>query len=260
MDEVLSLDGGRSFGILTRAAADARGRAVVLFNAGLIHRVGPFRLHVHLARRLAAQGFDVFRFDLPRIGDAPAGSHATQESAAREALDSVQAATGATSFIVGGLCSAADLSWKVAVAEPRVDGLLLIDSMAVRSRWFRVGQLQLLLRRPISSWPRMAWRFFKPAKPADGPGLADFRDWPDHAIFKSDLEKMLERGVKVLALYTGGVAHYLLHRRQLDATFGASRRHPGLQVHYWPGVDHLVFVPPDRQRMVERISEWSAGG
>jgi len=230
----------------------------VPFNAGLIHRVGPFRLYVQLAQALAARGFDVFRFDLPRIGDAPPGSHATEEQVVREMLDSVQASTGAASFIVGGLCSAADLSWKVAIAEPRVDGLLLIDSMAVRNGWFRAGQLALLLRRPVYRWPSMFLRFFKP-KPVDGPGLADFRDWPDHATFRSDLEKMLARGVKVLALYTGGVAHYLLHGRQLDATFGTSRRHPGLQVEYWPDVDHLMFAPPARRRVVERISAWLAG-
>ena len=257
MDEVIELDGGRSFGILTRATSNARGRAVVLFNAGLIHRVGPFRLHVHLARALAARGFDVFRFDLPRIGDAAAGSHATEESVVKQVLDTVQATTGAASFIVGGLCSAADLSWKVAVAEPRVDGLLLIDSLAVRNGWFRVGQLGLLLKRPVSSWPRMALRFLKP-KPADGPGLADFRDWPTQPAFESDLGKLLSRGVKVLALYTGGVAQYLLHRRQLDATFGESRRHPGLQVEYWPEVDHLIFVPSDRGRTIERIGNWAS--
>ena len=100
MDEVVALDGGRGFGLLTRSKGAPKGRAVVLFNAGLIHRMGPFRLHVHLARRLAEQGLDVFRFDMPRIGDAPAGTHPDAESVVREALDAVQASTGARSFIV----------------------------------------------------------------------------------------------------------------------------------------------------------------
>ena len=44
--------------------------AFILFNAGLLHRVGPNRLHVTLARRLARRGFPVLRFDFSGIGDS----------------------------------------------------------------------------------------------------------------------------------------------------------------------------------------------
>jgi pimeloyl-ACP methyl ester carboxylesterase len=256
MDEILALDGGRSFGVLSRAVGAARGKTVVLLNAGLIHRTGPFRLHVHLARELAAKGFDVFRFDMPNIGDAPAGSHATVEAALLEVLDTVQDATGAGEIIVGGICSAADMGWKLAVHDRRVSGLLLLDGMAVHNHWFRIGQMGLLLKRPPAAWPGMMARFLKP-KPEGTPGLMDFRDWPDHGTFKSQLAQMLERGVKVLALYSGGIAYYLLHPRQLDATFGSARRNPQLQIEYWPEMDHILFSPLDRQRTLERIREWS---
>lgn len=256
MDEVIVLDGGRSFGVLTRAQQPARRKAVVLFNAGLIHRTGPFRLHVHLARELARQGFDVLRFDLPGMGDAPLGTHANQESAVAEAMDTVQAETGSGDFIVGGVCTAADLGWKIAAAEPRVSGVLLLDGMAVQNKWFRVGQLGLLLKRPLLSWPGMVARFFK-AKPEDAPGVMDFRDWPDPASFKQQLGSMLGRGVKVLAFYTGGISYYLLHSRQLDATFGKFRSHANLEVEYRPGLDHILFSPLDRQQVIERVCEWS---
>ena len=38
--------------------------AVVLLNAGILHRVGPYRLHVDLARKLVSMNFTVLRFDL----------------------------------------------------------------------------------------------------------------------------------------------------------------------------------------------------
>lgn len=256
MDEVIALDGGRSFGVLTRAQQPARRKAVVLFNAGLIHRTGPFRLYVNLARELARQGFDVLRFDLPGIGDSQLGTHPSSEAVIAEAMDTVQAATGSSDFIVGGICSAADLSWKIASLERRVSGLILLDGMAVQNRWFRVGQIGLLLKRPFSAWPGMLARFLK-AKPEDAPGLLDFRDWPDHARFQSQLGEMLERGVKVLAFYTGGVSYYLLHPRQLDATFGKFRSHPNLRVEYRPDFDHILFSPLDRQQAIESICEWS---
>lgn len=256
MDEVVRLDGGRSFGLLTRAEGVPKGRAVVLFNAGLIHRMGPFRLHVRLARRLAAQGFDVFRFDMPRIGDAPAGSHANGESVVREALDAVQAATGARGFIVGGICSAADMGWRTGVADRRVEGVLLMDGMAVQNAWFRMGQLRLMLGRSPLRWPGMVLRLLR-AGPEDAPGLLDFRDWPDHAQFIEQLGQMLERGVKILAFYTGGVSYYLLHPRQLDATFGRHRRHRGLQVEFRPQLDHILFSPGDRETVIDRVSDWA---
>ena len=47
-------------------------RAIVMANVGLHHRVGPYRLYVDLARRLAARGFAALRFDLSGLGDSAA--------------------------------------------------------------------------------------------------------------------------------------------------------------------------------------------
>lgn len=256
MDEVIALDGGRSFGVLTRGIGQRRRKAVVLFNAGLIHRVGPFRLHVQLARELSEQGFDVFRFDLPQRGDAPTGSHFTKEQAVAEVFDAIEAVTGSRHFIVGGICSAADLGWKIASTDARVVGLLLLDGMAVQNFWFRVGQLSLLLKRPVASWPGMALRFFRP-KSAAMPGIMDYRDWPEPAQFRQQLAQMLVRGVGVLALYTGGISYYLLHARQLDAGYGALRQHRGLQLEFMPEIDHLLFSPVHRRMILDRIHVWA---
>ena len=45
-------------------------RAVIMANIGLHHRVGPYRLYVDLARRLAARGLVALRFDLSGLGDS----------------------------------------------------------------------------------------------------------------------------------------------------------------------------------------------
>jgi len=62
MEEPLQFgDGGRLFGILTlpsRSHRKAPGLPVFVFlNAGLLHRVGPHRLYVLLARDLSRMGF-----------------------------------------------------------------------------------------------------------------------------------------------------------------------------------------------------------
>ena len=45
---------------------------IVILNAGVLHRVGPNRVHVQMARALAELGFTVLRFDLSSIGDSRA--------------------------------------------------------------------------------------------------------------------------------------------------------------------------------------------
>ena len=45
---------------------------VLLWNTGLHPRVGPCRLNVQLARRLAALGIPSLRFDLSGLGDSAA--------------------------------------------------------------------------------------------------------------------------------------------------------------------------------------------
>src|SRR5262245_18911200 len=62
-------------GILSHPAAPAQ-TAVLLLNAGVLHRIGPHRLHVTLARRLAELGFPALRLDLGGIGDSVASTEA----------------------------------------------------------------------------------------------------------------------------------------------------------------------------------------
>lgn len=259
MEEVLALADGSGFGILTPAVAPQRGIGVVLFNAGLIHRPGPLRLHVDLARALSQAGFDVFRLDLPGVGDAGMGGDAT--AMALRAFDAVSARTGASGFVVGGICSAADLGWRMAGIDARVQGLLLIDPMAVRGAWYRVGRLQRLLRMPLRELAgklrRRAGR--RSADAASAPVAEDYRDWPSPQEFRGRLAGALERGVHVLGFYTGGVADYLLHPRQVDATFGGLRGHRGLRLEFHPELDHILFAASHRRRVVETIVDWAAG-
>ena len=258
MEEVLTFDESGGFGILTPAQGTARGATVVLFNAGLIHRPGPLRLHVDLARRLAASGFNVFRFDLPGVGDARMGGEAAEM--ATRALDAVAARTGVQSFLVGGICSAADLGWRMATRDPRVQGLLMIDPMAERGGWYRLGRLQMLLRTPL---PELGGKLlrrlrrWRAGEVAATPAAEDYRDWPSPSEFRARLAGALDRGVRVFGLYTGGVTGYLLHPRQIDATFSGLRRHAGLRLEFHPELDHILFAARDRRRVVEAIVDWA---
>ena len=59
-------------GVFTAAEpSDDHGRPAIIFlNAGLLHRIGPNRLYVRMAREMAGRGFSSLRFDLSGIGDS----------------------------------------------------------------------------------------------------------------------------------------------------------------------------------------------
>lgn len=122
-------------GIVTDPPKAPRGNqlpAVVILNCGLLHRVGPSRLYVKMARRLAAMGFVSLRFDFSGIGDSQVCvRHVPNERSAvsetQEAMDWLSAARGIGHFILVGLCAGGAKSFSVACYDSRVVGAALIN-------------------------------------------------------------------------------------------------------------------------------------
>lgn len=256
VEQVVEID-GFGFGILTRSAASPSPVVLVLLNAGLTHRVGPFRGYVQMARAVAARGTDVFRFDLPRVGDGPADG-VPVDAMITAVFDTLERELEVRRFALGGICSAADMAWRIARGEPRVQGVWLLDGFAHRGKWYRVARVQRALRRPPWEWPRRLLRNAR-QRASGGPDISVIRDWSDPAAFRDEAAALLARGAKILAIYTGGVIPYLQHPRQLDDTFGRSRRHAGLSVDYLPAFDHTLMGQADRGAVAERLGDWLAG-
>jgi pimeloyl-ACP methyl ester carboxylesterase len=126
-------DEGTLVGIVTEPPpGSAPSTAVVLLNAGVVHRVGPNRMHVEMARGLAAAGFVAVRVDLSGLGDSDSRRDSTPfERAAvleTQSVMSVLAAEyGVTRFVTAGLCSGAVVAFNTAVADERVKGAVLIN-------------------------------------------------------------------------------------------------------------------------------------
>ena len=157
MTEVLALGGGL-FGLLempaaaTAGAVDDHAVAVVLLNAGFIHRSGPYRMSTRLARSLREAGYPVLRFDAPGVGDGIVPGEQPVAELVSQVLDQLQVRTGCRQFVVGGLCSAADASWKAAQDDSRISGLILLDGVARGRMLGRLIRLRRLFRRPPSRW------------------------------------------------------------------------------------------------------------
>ncbi len=155
-------------GVLTVPEKKMRNNlCVVISNSGLIHKPGPNRLGVRIARQLAGVGVHAFRFDFSGLGDSPLSGVVTNTLQAhiaeiRQAMDKVTQLTGITRFALYGLCSAAELSFKTSLLDERVDRLILVDGYHESGEW--VEPLHLAAHRNCSI------RYYKKH-------LFDYRRW-----------------------------------------------------------------------------------
>jgi dienelactone hydrolase len=266
-------------GILT-APREARHEAphVVLVNAGIVHRVGPNRLYVEIARRLAALGYPVLRFDLSGLGDSDAIAEGASlsESAVtdiRTALDFLESSRKAASFILCGLCSGANHSMLATFVDARVAGALLIDPTTTRTRRSELVHIGrrlrhvatwgalLTLRHP--AWRRSLGRLRSRAVVQAANGQSAQHALPDaqHAAqpqeIRASLQHVIDRGVHLMLVFTGGVNHVYNYREQLfDLLPGLDFREQ-LRLEFMPETDHTVSDMASRARLLEAIGEWT---
>src|SRR5262249_11448368 len=108
---------------------------ILLTSAGTVHRVGPHRFYVTLARRWARLGFRVLRVDLSGIGDSPAGDDGIENGTYPRdgytdlgaAMDLLAERTGAARFVLAGLCSGGDFAFQMGMRDPRVESVLILN-------------------------------------------------------------------------------------------------------------------------------------
>lgn len=241
-------------GILHAGAAIAsQETAVILLNAGMVHRIGPHRGSVELARAVAGAGFPVFRYDQSGLGDSPVSRQVSAERRHEElkaAMELVNARTGATRFVVGGICSAADDAFHLATLEPRVQGVLLLDGLAYRTPGYWLRHLPPRVFNPVKLWNW--WRSRSHAQP----GMENFRDWPSRQDAIAALKGMVSRDVRMLFVFTGGAYRYFNHAGQLPAALGGAIESRQVSSEYWPDCDHTFYLKRDRSRLQQRVISW----
>lgn len=139
MSESIALFGPQHtlLGILTEppAGVEPRNLGVVILGAGMVHRAGPHRLHVRIARELAAEGYRVARFDFSGIGDSPVRrDNLPLEQAAvsetREVMDQLALLWGVERFVLLGICSGASVAFVSMTDDPLVAGSVMINPRA----------------------------------------------------------------------------------------------------------------------------------
>jgi hypothetical protein len=260
-------------GVLTEPARPQGRPGVIFLNSGILHHVGACRLHVRLARRLAEAGYTSLRFDLSGIGDSEARRDSVpfEKSAVlevREAMDYLQGARDLQEFLLIGLCSGADMGFRVSLEDSRVVGLAQLDAYAYRTPGFYVRHYAPRLLS-LEVWRNFLRRkLLRGADPAAGekrtePG-EDYirpeyrRRFPPRQEVEAGLRTLAARGVDLLFLFSGGQREHYNHREQHERAFRRIDFGGRIRVEYQEDADHLFSALP-HQELVERVIEEWAG-
>jgi len=246
---------------------------VLILNSGILHRVGACRQSVRIARRLAAAGHPVLRFDYSGIGDTEVrrDSLAFEESAVvetQEAMSYLGAATGADAFVLLGLCSGADMAFETAKADARVVGLGLIDPWAYRTPRYYVHHYGPRLLR-LQSWRNAIRRnLFERGSGTDAfPSIDDteaeglelptyVREFPPREQASKDLQALVGRDVELCCVFSDGQEDHYNYQGQFADAFPGIGLEAKLHEVYVPGSDH-IFTDLDHQRLlIDTLAGW----
>jgi hypothetical protein len=250
--------------------AIAGAPAIVMWNVGIQHRIGPYRIQVDIARDLARRGYASLRFDLSGMGDSEARQdtrpdHQRALDEVKEAMAVLEKRRGTRTFVPIGFCSSVDAAHALSLEDDRVVGACFLEGYAYRTEGFWLRYPRRLLdrqrwRRYLANRRLLPLQYGRAAEVRanrEEPkelGVIFARQYPSRQQFATDVVRLSSRGVRLLFLYVGGDTDFN-HRGQFFEMVGdESLDH--VDVEYYGGADHTFFHVADRERAVTRVGEW----
>lgn len=254
--------------------AHATDTGVIMFNAGVVHRIGVHRTNVKMARKLAVDGFASIRFDLAGVGDSARGSGKLSfgEQAVADicaAMDALGAATGLKKFILFGACSGTVHSFAAARVDSRIVGLAMFDTYVYHSLKSRLRYIGVRIRkhgsvvkfasRVVAVLTQMlrdklgGGKSGRPEYASDGEFAFDI----GKAEFTSLLNELLDKKIKILLIYAGsGYVHYNYEHQFRDA-FKGTGIPERLTTMYLRDIDHTATRVASQHDLIASVQQWS---
>ncbi len=266
---------GSLVGILSEPASpSASGPVFLILNAGLVHRVGPHRLHTHLARHLAGAGFTALRFDVSGLGDSQVRRdglpyHRSRFSEARDAMDHLQSARGADEFVLLGLCSGADHAFRMAGLDPRVTGVVMLNGYEYRRAafYFHYCRTQMLgfeswwnvVRGTHPLWSKLRERVAVSFPGRDERGVAQrfVMHIPPRKEAESKLRALVQRGVHLLFVYCGNYGRFYSRARGVTGKFPPADRNGQVRVACLPESNHTFGLLSHQAWLFAAVCDWA---
>jgi len=253
-------------GVVSEPEDYSASPAVVLLNAGLSHRVEPYRLNVLLARELASLGYIALRVDLSGKGDSPArpelsnrDSVALDWSFIKESLTKLY---GPRNTLIFGLCSGADNGIKICANDPSVKGLILLDAVSRKDATFQARDFVRKITNPdkwLNIHKVLSRRLALGAK--DGDYLLstpmDLRDEPTSEDMDHCFEGLVRKDGRVLAIFTSQALYHYNKLGQFSSAMGIVGTERIIEEVFWPNAKHVFPVEFHRTRLIETIAAWA---
>lgn len=267
-------------GVVTMPEApDENLEAFVILNSGLMHKIGTCRTSVTLARQVANTNRIVLRFDLSGIGDSePRGGGASDDDRVYEeiiaALDYLQSHYSVSKFILYGLCSGAQNSFKAAQRDERIVGLVGIDGYSYRTlKFYAVHYLPRMLK--LSVWRQFFSKLCSSiqnkicgsslATEPDSANSDDVSDiepenvWPAFPSRKSveaGYQQLVQNGVRFNIIFTGSWFEIYNYEKQFFDMY--SKVHFGnlLSLNLFADANHIMSEPEFQEKIRFSIVQW----
>lgn len=259
-------------GVLTNPkVAIGHEYALIVLNAGVLHRVGPHRLHVKLARKAADLGIPALRIDLSGIGDSQSprsdlSFRAQSVKDVQAAMDLLNKRLGVNKFILFGLCSGADNALATALADARVFAIALVDTICyvtpqarLRKLTSRLGELGGVrefakwgLSRAAKALEDYANRSSAPSEVT--PRTQQGREVPDKAEYEAQLRRLVDSGVQILALFSAAMGDNHNGPNQFFEVFPELKGR--VASHYFPNANHTFTELDAQSRLLSTVGNW----
>lgn len=262
--------GGNLIGVLAEPNPEAlvpNAPAALLWNVGIHHRVGPYRIFVDLARELASAGFSSLRFDVSGLGDSEVSRNDTRSERERgmadirSAMQLLRERTGRQSFVLIAFCSGVDAAHAIGLSDENVVGGVYLEGYRFRTPGFYFRYpLRFLDRDRWERWLRTHGPKYFPKAFAGKPELPEaeqvfVRELPTPDKLRADFARMVARGMKLLLVYFGVDGNYT-YRDQLYEMLKQPRAKSAVDVRYYANADHILSLQEDRDRTVRDVVFW----
>lgn len=263
---------GNLLGIVTCPAQPrSDAPACLLLNAGVVHRIGPHRLNVKLARALAEDGIYSLRLDLSGLGDSVPPAQALNSGAqaiadVQAAMAHLEATLGIRRFVLFGLCSGAVHGYRLALVDDRIVGLLMFDGYVYPT--FKTHLRRRQARFHMLSWGALArkpaqWLFQKRPANARMPTGEESADThlvvPTREEFTQGMDMLIARGTSIYLMYSGSSLEVHNYDAQLRDGFRGARFLDQIRYDYVPDIDHTATSLVKQRKLIAAVRDWVQG-
>ncbi len=244
--------------------------AVLIVVGGAQYRAGSHRQFVLLARRLAAAGYPVLRFDLPGMGDSPGEPVPFEDTAPHiaAALDAIGQHTPVESSVLWGLCDGASAALLYLQARPdaRVGGLVLLNPWVRSEAGLARAHVRHYYRQRL--FQRDFWRKLA----GGGVGLAALRGlWKNLRTMRRAAPQSLsfqelmalgwqafERKTLLILSSKDLTAQEFIEHARSHPDWQHALQRPSVTRHDLPNADHTCSQAEDQQQLERLTLSWLA--